>query len=319
MEKPNNNIAIPKKIIIPVDGSKNALKSLDYLDVIYGSNHNIEVDLLYILPALPLVLTDTKTMDKRTISKLALVQKKNIEIGKKIVAEAKTVLTDKGFDKEKIKTFYNKKEISSPRDISDWANRKQADAVLIARRGRTDLGSLFMGGVSNRLVDYNPVCPIWIAGDGIHSNKALVCMDSSENALRAADHAGFMLSGTGCRVILFHTIRHLTRFMPREAIKEASDIEDLWKNKASKEIAPYMEKAKKMLLEAGLDEDNIDIKVANGSRSAADDIIKEAQENNYGTIVLGRRGISAAKEFFMGRVTSKVLRHYTGIAVWIVQ
>ena len=319
MEKPSNNTVTPKKIVIPVDGSKNALKSLDYLDVIYGSSHNIEVDLLYILPALPLVLTDTKTMDKRTRSKLVLVQKKNMEIGEKIITEAKTVLINKGFDKEKIKTFYNKKEISASRDISDWANRKQADAVLIAPRGRADLGSLFMGGVSNRLVDCNPVCPIWIVGGSMPSNKALVCMDSSENALRAADHAGFMLSGTGCKVTLFHTIRHLTRFMPREAIKEAPDIEDLWKNKASKEIAPYLEKAKKMLLEAGLDENNIDIKLADGSRSAADDIIKEAQENNYGTIVLGRRGISATKEFFMGRVTSKVLRYSTGTAVWIVQ
>jgi nucleotide-binding universal stress UspA family protein len=55
-----------------------------------------------------------------------------------------------------------------------------------------------------------------------------------------------------------------------------------------------------------------------GSRSAAYDILKEAQDNNYGTIALGRRGVPALKEFFMGSVTSKILHNSFGLAVWIV-
>jgi nucleotide-binding universal stress UspA family protein len=46
--------------------------------------------------------------------------------------------------------------------------------------------------------------------------------------------------------------------------------------------------------------------------------LEEARNNGYGTIVMGRRGISGVQEFFMGSVSSKVLQNATGMAVWIV-
>ena len=80
-----------------------------------------------------------------------------------------------------------------------------------------------------------------------------------------------------------------------------------------------MEKAHKMLLDAGLTKDQITTKVVNGSRSAAYDILKEARNNGYGTIALGRHGQSMMREFVFGSVTSKILHHSSGLAVWIVQ
>ena len=79
-----------------------------------------------------------------------------------------------------------------------------------------------------------------------------------------------------------------------------------------------MKKAKEMLMGAGLGETQISSKVIEGSRSAASDILEEARSEGYGTIVVGRRGLSAVKEFFMGSVTSKILQNSAGLAVWIV-
>ena len=141
----------------------------------------------------------------------------------------------------------------------------------------------------------------------------------SENALRAVDHAGFMLSGTDCRVTLFHSMRHLRHFLPLEVLEDASDLDKLWKEKAGKQIAPYMKRAREMLLNAGLSDDQIATRVVDDSRSPANDILKEARDNHFGTIVLGRRGLSGFKEFFMGSVTSKVLSRSLGLATWIVQ
>jgi nucleotide-binding universal stress UspA family protein len=128
-----------------------------------------------------------------------------------------------------------------------------------------------------------------------------------------------MLSGTDCKTTIFYAMRHLGRFVPLEALEEAPDLEEFWKNKAGQQIAPYMKKAKKMLLDAGLSEDQIATKVTDGSRSVADDILKEARENGFGTIVLGRRGLSKIKELFMGSVTSKVLLNSSSLTLWIVQ
>jgi nucleotide-binding universal stress UspA family protein len=59
-------------------------------------------------------------------------------------------------------------------------------------------------------------------------------------------------------------------------------------------------------------------KISDGSCKTAPDILKEARDNGYGTIVLGGRGISALKEFFLGIVTAKILYNSFGLTVWIV-
>jgi nucleotide-binding universal stress UspA family protein len=152
----------------------------------------------------------------------------------------------------------------------------------------------------------------------ILSKKVLVGMDGSENALRAVDHAGFMLSGTDCRITVFHSMRHLRRYVPKEVLEGASDLEQLWKEKTARQISPNIKKAREMLSDAGLNADQIATKVVDASQTAAYDILREAKDNDYGTIVLGRRGISALKEFFIGSVTSRILHNSYGLAVWIV-
>jgi nucleotide-binding universal stress UspA family protein len=107
--------------------------------------------------------------------------------------------------------------------------------------------------------------------------------------------------------------------VPREVIEAAPELEELWTNKAGEQIAPYMKKAKEMLIEAGIPEAQLKIEVVDGTRDAASDILREARSGDYGTIVLGRKGRSGVKEFFMGSTASKVLQNHTGKAVWIVQ
>ena len=309
---------LTKKIVLPIGGSINSLRSLDYLDLIYGSRHKPDIDLLYILPALPPILTDKKTMDKRIKDKLKVVEKKNIQMAERILSEAKTALVKKGFEEKNINTAFKKVEITTARDIFNWVNSKHTDAALLNRRGRSDLKSFFMGSVTQRLIEYHPVCPVWIVEGFIHSKKVLVCMDGSENAIKAVDHAGFMLSGTDCPVTIFHSLRHLRRYVPKEALAAAPDLEQIWKARTGQQISPSMKMAREMLLGAGLQTEQITSKVVDGSRSAAHDILKEAHDNDYGTIVLGRRGVSALKEFFIGSVTSQIIHNSMGLAVWIV-
>jgi nucleotide-binding universal stress UspA family protein len=308
-----------KLVVVPVDGSENSLKSLDYLGVIYGPEHALEVTLLYVLPSLPPLLQEERTRDRETAQKVSAIEKKTVRTAERILGEAKSALVRHGFDEEHIKTVYRRKEVGIARDICIWAENVRADAVLITTRGRSRLEAFLMGEVSTKLVDYCRICPVWILDGTVTSRRVLVAMDSSENALRAADHAGFMLSGTDCQVTLFHTMRHLRRFVPKEVLEEAPELEELWKQKAGQEIAPYMKRAKDKLLEAGLAESQIATRVVDGSRSAASDILKEARDSGCGTIVLGRRGLSGVMEFFMGSVTSKVLQDSAGMAVWIVQ
>ncbi|MBU4463677.1 MAG: universal stress protein, partial [Proteobacteria bacterium] len=64
---------LKKSIVIPIDGSKNSLRSLDYLNLMFGPEHKMHVHLLYVIPSLPPLLTDDKTMDRKLRSALASV------------------------------------------------------------------------------------------------------------------------------------------------------------------------------------------------------------------------------------------------------
>ena len=309
---------LSKMVVLPVDGSENALRSLDYIHLLYGSRHNLEVALKYVLPSLPPILADDRSMKRETAMKLKALENKNIRMADKILSKAKDLLVKKGFKKDLVQTVSRKKDQGIAQDICNWVESKRADSVLISTRGRSRLEAFFMGEVSSKLLEYCRVCPVWIVEGKVTSNRVLVAVDSSDNALRAVDHVGFMLAGTDAPVTLFHTMRHLRRFVPQEVLDEAPELEELWKTKAGQEIEPFMNKAKEMLLQAGLNESQITKKVVDGSRSAASDILDEARNNGYGTIVMGRRGLSGVREFFMGSVSSKVLQSSTRMATWIV-
>ena len=79
-----------RKIVIPVDGSTNSFRSLDYLNLIYGPRQNLGVNLLYVLPTLPRILTEEEKEDKEIITQIKNVEEKNIIMAQGILAEART-------------------------------------------------------------------------------------------------------------------------------------------------------------------------------------------------------------------------------------
>ncbi|MEJ2724569.1 MAG: universal stress protein [Deltaproteobacteria bacterium] len=310
---------LTKKIVIPIDGSKNALRSFDYLKKMYGPKHKMDLSLLYVVPSLPPLLGGEKLTDKEVYASLTNAEQRLLNKANKVLNQAKQQLLAKGFEEKRIEMIAEKRRAGVGQNICEWAENERVDAVLLTRRGQTDLEMFFLGRVSDHVVGYCKDAPVWVMGGVSESKKVLVCVDNSENALRAVDHAGFMLGGTDAPVTVFHTMRHLKRYIPEDVLEETPELEELWKKKAGEDIAPFMEKARDMLLKAGLAQSQVTSKIVEGSRSPADDILKEARENGYGTIVLGRRGISGIKGFLFGSVTKKILNQATGLTIWLVQ
>ena len=307
---------LSKIIVVAVDGSEDALAALNYLGLIYRPKIKLEVQLLYILPSLPPILVADK--DRQSKLRLLDIESRNVQMAERIVTEARDILLDKGFHKDQIKGVHRKKQIGIARDICSFAGDRGAHALLITKRGRSRLDAFLSGEISSKILDYCLTCPVWVVEGAVQSEKVLMTMDSSENSLRAVEHAGFMLAGTDIHVTLFHSKRHLRGFLPQEVLEVAPELEGLWKDKAGEVIAPYIKKGKDLLIQTGLREEQISTKVVDGSRSAAADILREARINGFGTIVLGRKGRSSVKEYFMGTTTSKVLEDSSGLAVWIV-
>ena len=71
------------------------------------------------------------------------------------------------------------------------------------------------------------------------------------------------------------------------------------------------------LIENGFKEDLISLKIENKKHSVAKDIVKEAR-SGYDLVVLGRRGLSGIKEYFLGSISSKVLHMAPDVSLLFV-
>jgi nucleotide-binding universal stress UspA family protein len=307
-----------KLIVVPIDGSENALKSLNYLNTLFGSKHHLKLTLLHVLPGLPPILVEESRKSSSTARQLKEMEKKNISMAERVLTQAKKRLLGLGFDDKAVETVYRKREIGIARDICRWSEDKQADALVVSSQGRSRLEAFFTGEVANKLLEYVKICPVWLVKGTVKNKGILLAVDHSENAMRAVDHAGFILAGADAGVTIFHSRRDLRQFVPKEVLEEFPEVQKFWQHKAGEVVAPYLTKAREMLVQAGLAENQISVKVVDGSRNAAKDILKEAQENAVGTIILGRKGYSNVKDYAMGSVPKKVLERAADMAVCIV-
>ena len=308
-----------KIIVVPIDGSENALKSLDYINRIFGPNHNLRSSLVYILPKLPSILVEDSKKSRETADQLQQIEKRSSQMAERILTEAKDRLMQVGFTQKAVEAVFRKIEVGVARDICSWAEKSiKADAIIISSRGRSRLEAFFTGEIANKVLEYVKLCPVWMVKGRVKSKNILLAIDHSENAMRAVDHAGFMLSGTDANVTVFHSKRDLRRFVPAEVLDEFPGVQKFWQKKAGDVVAPYMKKAREILIEAGLAENQISVKLVDGSRSAARDILEESEKNSIGTIMLGKKGSSAVQDYSLGSITKKVLDGASNMAVCIV-
>ena len=153
------------------------------------------------------------------------------------------------------------------------------------------------------------------------AQKILIALDDSDNALRAVDLVARSFSAENF-VVLFNVM------LDTEALckMDSPELTPLFRSQQSNFCAledkkrelvnAAIQKAKDTLLAAGFSPDHIEIKVENKNRGVSRDILAEA-EDGYDIIVLGRRGLSGLKEFFLGSVSQKVFNSAKDISVLI--
>ncbi len=305
-------------IVVPVDGSESSLRSLDYLHLMLGTNHRLKVTVLHVLQSLPSVVIEESRKNANLQEQLQNLNKSNISLAKRVLADAKNKLVKIGFADKAVKTVYQERRVGIARDICNWSQDNQADAMVISSRGRSRIQVFFTGEIANKVLEYSKTCPIWLIKGSVKNRDVLLAVDHSANAMRAVGHCGFMLTGTGANVTVFHANRDLKRFIPKEVVEEFPEFKKFFSRKAGEVVAPYLKKSKEILLKAGLTERQITIKVIDGSRNTARDILNMARSNGIGTVVMGKKGHSNIADFSMGSTARKVLEGASDMAICMV-
>jgi nucleotide-binding universal stress UspA family protein len=153
--------------------------------------------------------------------------------------------------------------------------------------------------------------------------KVLVAVDESECSMKAVAFVAKTFS-PACRVAVMSVLRpvDLLCAMDFSALKGylASHYPDYCREvdeRLEASLKSALSTARRRLIDAGFDEANVTVQLKTMAADVALEIIEESR-NGYDVVVLGRRGLSPVKGFFLGSVSQKVLSAAKEISVLIV-
>ena len=84
-------------------------------------------------------------------------------------------------------------------------------------------------------------------------------------------------------------------------------------------MASTLKAAQIKLIDMGLKTEKVSAEIAEKAISRAGAIVDRAKQDNFRTIVMGRRGHSRVRDFFIGRVTNKVIHMARDRTVWVIR
>jgi nucleotide-binding universal stress UspA family protein len=308
---------VDKKILLVVDGSIHSTYSIAYAVRICSVVRELTYTLFHVQPTISQFLLDEAETDLKIRAELRKVIRKNTEIAQGILEKHKARMLGMGVAEERIETATQKKVLGICKDILDCAQNGLYDAILVGRRGLSRVQKTFMGSTTAKLVEHSRVIPVWVVDGDVTSVKVMLAVDGSEASLRALDHLTFMLGGNrNIKVTLFHVMPTLSDYCVINFDEKESDVGQIIARGAKQCIDHFYAHALHKFKEAGIKDNQIELKVVKRAVNVGKAILDHARQGNYGTVVIGRRG--ANKAFFMGSVSKYVLDKISGRAVWVV-
>ena len=143
----------------------------------------------------------------------------------------------------------------------------------------------------------------------------LIAVDDSDNSRRAVRYAGHLLGGMhGAHATLLHVIPD-----PEEDYFPEDEQKQRWLDSYRKKMDAVLEAYRQMLVDDGLPVEAVDTRLPlRYCPSMAECILSERDQRQYGTIVVGRQGLSRKEEFLFGSISSKIVNHARRCSVWVV-
>ena len=305
-----------RQILIAVDGSQNSLDATSY---VAKTCHpaNLRITLMHVMPTAPETFWDLERANyfkDETRETYPAWKEKRKEAAQTFLAKAKRNLVKAGVAERDVGVMLQEREVGIARDILRQSAHGY-DAVVVGRRGLGEFQESYLGSVSQKIVEGIKDTPVWVVGGDIEAKRILLAVDGSENSRRAVDYVGSIAAETKAEFTLFHVVRRFS-FLDDYTLQD-HEVEGFWEE-VKKDIPRMFRFYKTNLERAGVDGARISTRANLDSDSRAIDILQEAREGNYGTIVMGRRGLSKVRQFLMGRVSNKVLQRAEKFAVWLV-
>lgn len=326
-----NNDLIKEKpspcVLIALDGSKSSTQALEYAVGLTGIVSDLKMVLMTVMPQTPPLYKAEAKTDGAMLARLRKLEQVNKKKGREILDKARDYLVEKNISPDRIEVRLVSRMNGLAKDLVNQAELGHFDSLILGRRGLTRAQEVFMGSVSNQVIQHAANVPLWIIDGKVKKPNVLVAIDGSEASLRAVDHVAFILGHNPEAFVDFlHITPKLQNFCSINLEEdsgywdinedELGDMEEEFRRNDSICMDDFFEKAIKIMKNAGFSSDRIKVEQREISLGIARTIVKAAKEGGYGTIVLGRRGMG--KSAFLGTTSDRVIRRADDIAVWLV-
>ena len=148
------------------------------------------------------------------------------------------------------------------------------------------------------------------------NRKILLAVDDSDNSRRAVQYVGFLLGEqSDAHVTLLHVIPE-----PEEDYFPDETQRAQWLQGYRERLEGVLEGYFQMLRADGFKPQNLAKRLfTRHCPSMAECILAERRRGSYGTIVVGRQGLSRKEEFLFGSISSKIVNHASHCTVWVVE
>lgn len=297
------------KILVAFDGSELALEAVKYVACMMPAEHT-EVVLFYV---------ETKISDSfwkfehdmdfrfKATNIRACITEQHKRINATL-EKARRILLESGFADDAVATRIQAKNLGIVNDIVRESHDGY-DAVAMGRTGDSKIKDMLLGSVPTKLLRKIQGIPMIIVGGAQSHNRILVAFDGSKEVMRAVKSMSGLIGASDCKVSFCHVFRSKGLFS-KENVAD-------WKESERKRMEPMISKAKDCLIEAGFAFNQICCEVIDEIHDLAGSIVQKASKQNYGTIVIGRRGLSVYQEFVSRRVGEKIFQQSAHLAVWV--
>ncbi|WP_178988784.1 universal stress protein [Winogradskyella schleiferi] len=265
-----------KKIIVPVDFSKNSEYALETAAAL-AKQHNSELIVMHMLEMSESVITATSSQRNEENAFMMMVANKKFE----------AFLDQPYLEDVNVTPIIRYHKVL--KEVAEVANEVRADLIVMGSRGLSDHDGIFTGSNTEKVVRYSntPVLVIKSKPGNVNFTNIILATDFSKESISAVKNALELLGELGTNTTLLHINTPNLSFLSTDEIDE--------------KISTFLESAK--LKET-------DVSIARISdHNVEDGLLSFAKRNKADALAMithGRKGLS---HFFGGSISEDVVNH----------
>jgi nucleotide-binding universal stress UspA family protein len=315
-----------RKVLVAVDGSEQALRTVRYVGRVLPGDRT-KITLLHVTHWLPEAFWDFESDPgfRRRMRGFGSWRSGRAAMVEEFMEQATALLRQAQYPAHHITIHVKDRQIGIARDILREAKKGYA-ALVLGRRGLSPLKELTLGSTAQKVVYHAGRIPVWVVGGQPDPSRILLAADKSDSTVRIFDYVTNYLGLRDKDLLLLHVIRRFELpvtdgVLPAKSARWLGWFEGVRREATAceREVMESLFRQRiRAFEETGGDTSRVRTKIVQDASSRAGSVLAEAEQGGYGTIVVGRKGLSRVEEFLMGRVSGKVLQMAKERAVLMV-